>query len=79
MRRFISIFDTSSISGNESIMTAQAYTEMSMPTVASVRWKSFFMSVSKPMGTNSEVLKIKVAKVRPSSESQLASDILSCI
>ena len=39
-------------------MTANAYTDMSIPAFVSVMAKSRAMSVSNPMGMNSDVLNI---------------------
>ena len=51
-------------------MTAHAYTEMSMPAADSVMLKSAAMSVSRPMGMNSDVLNTKVESVIPTSGTQ---------
>lgn len=77
--RFISILDTSSIKGSDNIITAHAYRDISIPTEASVSPKSFLMSVSKPIGTNSDVLKINVAKESPSNANQFPNFIFSFI
>ena len=69
-RRFGGTFVTQSISGSDKIMTAHAYTEMSMPAADSVMLKSAAMSVSRPMGMNSDVLNTKVESVIPTSGTQ---------
>jgi len=63
-----SMRETSSISGSESTVTTHAYTDISRPAPASVLPKSCAMSVSRPMGENSDVLKTKAAHVRPGSD-----------
>lgn len=68
--RFGGTFVTQSISGSDRIMTAHAYTEMSMPAADSVMLKSAAMSVSRPMGMNSDVLNTKVESVIPTSGTQ---------
>ena len=55
------------ISGKDSSMTAQAYAVIISPHVASVMEKPAEISVSKPMGMNSEVLRMKAENVRPAS------------
>lgn len=67
MSFFNSNLDTSIISGRERIMTANAYTDMSIPAFVSVMAKSRAMSVSNPIGMNSDVLNIKVEHVSPMS------------
>ena len=55
------------MSGKDSNMTAQAYAVIMSPHVASVMEKLSEISVSKPIGMNSEVLRIKAENVRPTS------------
>lgn len=49
---------------------------MIIPTRDSVVEKSLAMSVKRPMGMNSEVLKIKAAQVKPISANQFFVDIM---
>lgn len=50
-------------------MTPRAYTLIMTPVAASVRPKEEPMSVSRPIGMNSEVLKMKAENVSPMSGS----------
>ena len=53
----------SNIKGKDDKATAQAYALIKKPACASVIPKSVAISVKSPMGINSEVLKIKAAKL----------------
>ena len=64
------------VRGRERSITIQAYTEISMPVSASVREKSAPMSLRSPIGTNSEVLKIKAAQASPMRAIQCLAVIL---
>ena len=77
--RFSSVFDTIIISGSDIIATTHAYTEMSRPARASLILRSVAMSVSRPMGINSEVLNTNTAKVSPMRGNHLVKDSLFCI
>ncbi len=57
------------ISGTERIITAQAYTETSMPVVASSVPKEAPISVSRPTGMNSDELKTNAATATPAKAS----------
>ena len=57
------------MSGSDVAITTQAYTVMIMPALASLTPKSPAMPVKRPMGMNSEVLKMNAAHVRPRSDS----------
>lgn len=61
------------------MQTANAYTDMSIPAFVSVMAKSRAMSVSNPMGMNSDVLNIKVEHVSPMSDIQFLIVSLSSI
>ena len=52
------------MSGNDRRATNQAYIEISMPAFASLILKSVAMSESRPMGMNSDVLKMKAERAR---------------
>ena len=58
--------DASIISGTDRTMTAHAYTDTMRPVVPSSVPKVAPMSVSKPTGMNSDVLKMKAETVIPS-------------
>ena len=77
--RFSSIFDAFIISGSDIIATTQAYTEMSSPARASLMLRSVAMSVSRPIGINSEVLNTNTAKVSPTRGNHLLKDSFFCI
>ena len=60
-----SVFANISMSGREAIATTHAYTVMSSPACDSVILKSVAMSERRPIGMNSEVLKMKAENVSP--------------
>ena len=57
------------MSGSEKSITPHAYTEIMIPVWASVSEKVWPMSLRRPMGMNSEVLKIKAETASPASAS----------
>ena len=61
--------DAKTMSGSEKSITPHAYTEIMIPVWASVSEKVWPMSLRRPMGMNSEVLKIKAETASPASAS----------
>ena len=64
-----SIFDTRSMSGRDNSMTIHEYTVISIPAFDSDMLNDFAMSVSKPIGINSDVLNMNAETVIPTSGS----------
>ena len=78
-----SALETVTISGKEAIATTQAYTVISKPALDSVMAKSPAIPLRSPIGMNSDVLKMKAAKVNPITGHQPRpaplSEMLDCI
>ena len=77
--RFDSTPETIIIKGREVRATTQAYMVIMSPARDSVIEKSAAISLSSPMGMNSEVLKIKVENVRAKSGNHSLTALLLLI
>ena len=71
--------DAAIISGSDRTITAQAYTLIMMPACASVRENVAAISVSRPIGINSDVLNTNAENVMPKSGSHCRREIPLCI
>ena len=77
MSFLFSVLAKTSMRGSDASATTQAYMVISIPAFDSLMRKSSAISVSSPIGMNSDVLKINVENVRLMTGSHALKPLLS--